>query len=100
MLEDASTWRAHDTESAAILPDLINREVASAQRDVAARSRQVAPKPQPSEAQVIAELVSAAMPAVQRDSKTLQRIRAANEVQRRKDEASWAREREAIPTEY
>lgn len=98
MLEDASTWRAHDTESAAILPDLINQGVASAQRDATVRKQ--AAKPQPSEAQVIAELVSAAMPAVQRDSKTLQRIRAANEVQRRKDEASWAREREAIPTEY
>ena len=83
-----------DMESGAALQGLVNRELKRMEQQP--RNRKPAPQQRElSDAQVVAQLVNAAMPAVASDAKSLQRIKAENEIQRRKDESAWARERAA-----
>ena len=85
-----------DMESGAALQAQVTRELALIEQQ--ARNRKPAQqRREPSAAETIKQLVDAAMPQVARDSKNLERVKAQNEQQRRKDEAARQRALMAIP---
>ena len=76
-------------------------DAAIAQIKREAQRRKPAPQQaEPSVGAVIKALTDAAMPSVRRDAKSLQRVTAENEIARRKDEQTWARERMSLPQEF
>lgn len=85
-----------DMESGAALQGHVKRELELIEKQ-AKRRKPVEHRREPSAAETIAQLVRAALPAVVRDSKALQRVKAENELQRRRDEAARQRDLMAIP---
>ena len=88
-----------DFATGALLTAQTEEALAQIKRE-AHRRKPVPPNYEPSEGAVIKALTDAAMPSVRRDAKSLQRVTAENEIQRRKDEQAWARERMSLPQEF
>ena len=88
-----------DFATGATLSAQTDAAIAQIQRE-AQKRKPAQQKHEPSTHSILAQLTAAAMPAVRRDAKSLQRATAENEIQRRKDEQAWARERVSLPQEF